>query len=587
MAEKKVPRIDGAESGRFAQERLAEGTETEPRTVDEAQRRLHELEIRQVELEMQNAELRQASDKLETALKQYAALYDFAPVSYFTLDRMGTISGVNFTGAGLVGVERSRLIGRRFGLLVSDEARPAFADFLGKVFTSPAKEVCEVALLNEGNPPLWLQVEGVSAPSGQECRIALIDITRFKLAGEVFRKEKEAAEEAHRLKTEAAEMSALAKNLFLANMSHELRTPMTGTLGMLQLALEEEIAPVPRGYLEATLCSALSLLRILNDFIDMAKIEAGKLTLEEEPFSLQMCISEVVDIITPKLHRKGLDFAIEIADEMPDAVLGDQVRLRQVLINLIGNAVKFTDGGKVVLRLSAGRATSNGERELTISVIDTGIGIPDDKKGLLFQAFSQVDSSHSRSFEGPGLGLAICREIVELMGGTITFVSEEGVGSTFFFTIPLVEAGLASDALFAAEPQSTETVSPAPEGERVRRILLAEDDATTSEVLGLMLKRSNYQVDFAENGLQAIGMWEKGGYDLVLMDVQMPHFNGFEATRVIREKELERGGHVPIVAMTAHALKEDEDRCIAAGMDGYISKPIDLKKALQVIGESL
>ncbi|HEY5513992.1 MAG TPA: ATP-binding protein, partial [Geomonas sp.] len=298
-------------------------------------------------------------------------------------------------------------------------------------------------------------------------------------------------------------------------------------------------------------------------------------------------LSEVVDIITPELQRKGLDFAIQIADEMPYALFGDQMRLRQVLINLIGNAVKFTDAGKVVLRLGAGRAASNGERELTISVIDTGIGIPDDKKGLLFQAFSQVAPSHSRSFDGPGLGLAICRKIMELMGGAITFVSEEGVGSTFSFTIPLAEAGLASDALSAAEPQATETVSPAPEGERVRRILLAEDDATTSEVLGLMLKRSNYQVDFAENGLQAIGMWEKGGYDLVLMDVQMPHFNGFEATRAIREKELERGGHVPIVAMTAHALKEDEERCIAAGMDGYISKPIDLKKTLHAIGKRL
>jgi CheY-like chemotaxis protein len=216
-------------------------------------------------------------------------------------------------------------------------------------------------------------------------------------------------------------------------------------------------------------------------------------------------------------------------------------------------------------------------------VTDTGIGIPADKKELLFQAFNQVDPSLSRRYGGTGLGLAICKELVELMGGTISFVSEEGVGSTFSFTIPLGEAVLERDTLSAEESLSSESITTALKGQRIPHLLIAEDDPVIQDVLGLMLKMSGYTLDIAEDGLKVIEMWERGGYDLVLMDVQMPHLNGFEATRAIRKKELERGGHTPIVAMTAHASKEDEAVCLAAGMDAFITKPIDFKMSLKVI----
>ena len=622
MPERKAPEFDGTELRRLAEKRLGRSTDTDPGHLLEAQRLLHELEVHQIELEMQNAELSQARNDVEAALERYTDLYDVAPVGYFTLDRQGTIHSVNLTGSGLLGIERSRLNGRRFDNFVAETSRCAFSALLETVFGGLTKESCEVTLLNEG----LVQIEALVTTSGQECHLVLIDITERKLveaallaeqeAAKTLRKEKEAAEEALRqekwaaetlgneklaaealrierdagkalrLEKEAAEATARAKSQFLANMSHELRTPMTGILGMLQLALQEGIAPVPRRYLETTQNSAKCLLRILNDILDMAKIDAGRLRIEQQPFSLARCIAEAADLFSPELQRKGLDFAVFVPDGVPDRVLVDQVRLRQILINLIGNAVRFTEKGKVVVRLTVGRSTSIGPREFTFSVTDTGIGIPEDKKALLFRAFSQADVSHSRSFGGAGLGLAISKELVELMGGVISFESEDGAGSTFSFTIPLAEAK-PCDAGASIEPQTVDSTIPAPQGERITRLLLAEDDRTISEILGVLLMRAGYQVDFARDGVMAVEMWQKGGYDLVLMDIQMPLLNGFEATSAIREYEQELGLRTPIIAMTAHALKEDQQRCLAAGMDGYIPKPIDFKQTLQVIRDML
>jgi PAS domain S-box-containing protein len=603
MTEKIVPAFASAELRRRAEERLGE----QPPAAEEELRRLHhELQVHQVELEMQNAELRQTRDALETALQKYTELYEFAPVGYFTLDRKGSIRSVNLTGAALLGVERSRLVDRPFGLFVTDEGHPAFTACLARIFTNPGKGACEVTLRREGEAPLCAQVEGVADLAGEECHLALIDVSERKRAEEALRLEKKAAEallkmkeanEVLRLTQEAAEVfrreketvetNTRLKNQFLVNMSHELRTPMTGILGMLQFALAEDLSPQLREYLETTQRSARSLLRILNDILDMAKVEAGKLGIEAKPFSPRTCITEAVDIMTPEVRRKGLAFAIMVAEEVPDRVVGDQMRLRQVLINLIGNAVKFTVSGKVAVQVTAGKMTADGKRPCSFAVTDSGIGIPEDKKDLLFRVFSQVDPSLSRNYGGTGLGLAISKEIVELMGGTISFVSAAGVGSTFSFTLPLQEAGTEHDTHSAATSPAAATITSAPAGGRIPHLLLAEDDPVIRQILAVMLKRANYHLDIAEDGQKAIEMWEKGGYDLVLMDVQMPHLNGFEATRIIREQEQASGKHTPIIAMTAHARQEDEESCLAAGMDAYISKPIDFEKGLQLIAETL
>ena len=230
-----------------------------------------------------------------------------------------------------------------------------------------------------------------------------------------------------------------AKSQFLANMNHELRTPMSGILGMLQLALQEELAPVPRAYLQMTLGAALSLHKVLDDILSMTSIEAGRMAIEEQSFSPRKCIVEAVASFIPELRRKGLKLVDSGLAELPQTAFGDQLRLRQVLDHLIGNAVKFTRGGSVELRVAAGAKCVDGKRRYTFSITDTGIGIPNDKKDLLFRAFSQVDGSQTRRYGGTGLGLAISKEIVELMGGEVSFESEEGVGSTFRFTIPLGE----------------------------------------------------------------------------------------------------------------------------------------------------
>lgn len=384
----------------------------------------------------------------------------------------------------------------------------------------------------------------------------------------------------------AAEEASRTKSQFLANMSHELRTPMTGVLGMLDLALQSTCSVQQTECIQTAYRSSKSLLRILNDILDLAKVEAGKFSLDQKVFSLRGCITESMEILLPESRRKGLELDLSVADDLPDHVQGDQIRLRQVLTNLVGNALKFTDQGRVEVDVRIGDATQEAI-ELRVAVSDTGIGIPRDKQHLLFESFSQVDGSHTRSYGGTGLGLAISKEIVERMGGTISFESEEGKGSTFTFTARLVAAGEMTGAAEVQPelPPAQPSLQRKPGGQR--HLLVTEDDATIRQVLGTMLMMLEYRVDFAEDGRMAVEMWERGNYDMILMDVQMPRLDGFQATRAIREQEEARGVRIPILAMTAHAMKEDEERCIAAGMDDYISKPIDFQECLQKISTLL
>ena len=350
---------------------------------------------------------------------------------------------------------------------------------------------------------------------------------------------------------------------------------------MIQLALTGELDPEQREYLDLALVSGFTLVGILNDILDLSKIEAEMVTLTREPFSLRGCIAEVEAVLLPEALRKGIQLTVVAEHDLPESVVGDAIRLRQILTNLMGNAVKFTNQGKVLLRVNSG---SGG---ITFTVIDSGIGIPADKIHLLFRPFSQVDDSTTRAFGGTGLGLAISQELALLMGGAITCDSREGGGSSFTFTLPLqVPKGAVAQTGRGVPPVSETSGSFVPAG-KIPRVLIVEDDPTNRDVMRLALQRRELEGECAENGAQALEMWEQGKFDLIIMDLQMPVMDGIEATMIIRERELLRGGRTPILAITAHAYDEDVARCLAAGMDDCLAKPVNLRTMMETIARLL
>jgi signal transduction histidine kinase/CheY-like chemotaxis protein len=364
----------------------------------------------------------------------------------------------------------------------------------------------------------------------------------------------------------AAEAANVTKSRFLANMSHEIRTPMHGILGMANLAIEAPTPEEAAEHMQVLSRSAQGLLQVLNDILDFSKIEAGKLSLETVPFSLRQLIAETTDILKPLANAKELKLVFTVAPDIHDQVLGDPARLRQILINLMGNAVKFTDGGSVTLTVTKQAQGQQGDRlPLLFQVTDTGIGISQKQQSLIFAPFSQADSSVTRRFGGTGLGLAICSQLVELMGGMLSVQSEPLIGSTFEFTTTFtcvaVEISMPKPAA-AAGPMSP------------LRILLAEDNMVSQRLGEKLLRREGHDVTVVSNGLEAMRAWEQQEFDLIFMDNQMPDMDGIEAVLNIRAKEKQTGRkRTQIIACSASAMAGDRERFLASGMDGYLGKP--------------
>ena len=509
---------------------------------------------------------RTSESQITAERDRYRSLVQTAPDMIFSLAvEDGSITQLNPAFERFTGWSREAWINKPFTALSHPDDVPRAIANIHQVILGETIPPFELRILTKSGENR--SAEFIVTPHRDEKRVV-----RFILGIARDITDRKRAEQDLRTAKEAAETASQAKSEFLANMSHEIRTPMNGFIGMTGLLLETPLNARQRDFVETIRSSGETLLTLINDILDFSKIESGKLELENHPFDLSNCISGSLDLVAAKAREKGIQLNSRLDDECPKILVGDVTRVRQILVNLLNNAVKFTAQGSVSVYAQARRKTS-AFHELKIAVRDTGVGIPRDRIGRIFESFSQADASTTRKFGGTGLGLTISKHLAELMGGRIWVESEPGKGSVFQFTIqtraPVGEEKLAFEQRTHHRKQvDRELASRLP-----LRILVADDNVINQKVAHLLLENMGYRADLAANGLEVLAALDRQSYDVVLMDVQMPELDGLETTGQIHA-QLEPDRRPKIIAVTAGAMRGDREKCLAAGMDDYVSKPV-------------
>ena len=467
---------------------------------------------------------------------------------------------VNHTGAAMLGYSEAELIGMSIADLMPPEYRETglhnFEKLKEEGFTTR-----ESLLARKDGSLVWVSLQAVKLDADRFIGF-FQDITERKQTEQALISAKEAADAAN-----------AAKSRFLANMSHELRTPLSGIIGMSGLLMDTDLNPEQLEYAGIALNSSKELLNQIDELLDFARIEAGKLLFEKSDFNLRTVMKDTIQILSLQAEEKNLQLAWQVEPDVPLQLRGDPGRLVQIIGNIVGNGIKFTRQGGVTVHVY--RVAEEAQQvTLRFAVTDTGIGIPPEYLGCIFTPFVQVDGSSTRKYSGTGLGLAISSQLAELMGGSIDVTSSTGSGSTFHIALPFEKQGQEPAVVKENETQTIFVNHDADAPQRAR-ILLAEDHATNRRVLRMMLNKLGYEADAVANGLDAVKALEKTPYDLVLMDCQMPEMNGYDATAVIRDPESGVLNHAtPVIALTANAMAGEREKCIEAGMDDYLSKPV-------------
>ncbi|HPY92512.1 ATP-binding protein, partial [Methanothrix soehngenii] len=541
---------------------------------------------------------------LKESERRLADIIEFLPDATFVVDKNGKVISWNRAIEKITGVKAELILGKgdyEYSLPFYGERRPTLIDMakgidpkidpeFEKKYENLKRDEENNSLVGEAYMPL--QGKGDAYLLGSASALydsngdywgaieSIRDITDRKRVEEELQRSKEMAESATRAKSE-----------FLANMSHEIRTPMNAVIGLTELLMDEKdekLTSAQRECVEMIRISGDTLLSIINNILDLTKIEANMTELEHRPIDVKGCIESSMDLVSGSVGDKRIKFSYKIEENVPQFIMGDPTRLCQILINLLNNALKFTEQGEIAVSVS-NTNLDDGGYEIHFAVKDTGIGIPEDKMSRLFRSFSQVDASTARKYGGTGLGLAISKKLTEMMNGRMWVESAVGVGSVFHFTIradPIIGEPLdlsKPDSLYA---QGKQKIKDLERSNSELNILLAEDNVVNQIVTKKMLSKLGYNADVASSGIEALKALEKKRYDLVFMDVQMPEMDGLEAAREIRRRWPEGGPK--IIAVTASAFKGDQEMCLAAGMDGYIMKPTKIeaiREALQAVAK--